>query len=121
GVFRLLQFVRILPKDFRTVELETEFNNGCHIGTISSHPLGSAITNPPQIVAEWLPRNTPVQQIIARHMEKVNDYLAMYEGLEPVRIRTVEDLNALQVRQRRLKNAYRASVGYITPEEMRKM
>lgn len=113
----LLFVLRKLPG--RTVDLETEFADGSFVCT--SNALGaSAIKLPPLVRCEYLPRQTPLPRLLARHRERVAARQAE-AGVPPRRLTSIADVRASQNRMNALKAAYRGEIGGITQEELEQL
>ncbi len=117
GLMRLLQMLHMLPRDVRSLDLETELSDGTFITT--SNSLGADRTSsPPQIRKLQYPRTTPPAELLDLHWQAVQESLAQRPGVAPIAFSTFEELLEAQHRQQELKNAHYASIGYMDRAEL---
>ena len=103
----------------RMVECVTQFDDGAHLSTQHDNP--SPFEFEGHIRIERLPARTPVAALVARHLERVAAYKAEHPGAQAM---VATDLDGMERRWRegqRVKRAYRASVGYITEPELKRL
>ncbi len=120
GWMRLLQMCRVVPQNFRTLDLETEFVNGAFLRT--SNALGKQLMDaPPSISQNLLPDTTPYPDLLQAHVSAVNEWRQADEGFTPRLHATLADVLAMQHREQDITNAWRKEIGYVTSEEMKRM
>jgi hypothetical protein len=115
GWMRLAQSVGVISRDFRTLELETEFEDQTFLATSNGVEAGS-VREVPGITRRFVQRQYGPDAVLAAH----------HEGLaamaKPPRIqRTPQDVIDSQTRQHQLKAADRARSGYVTVEEIERV
>lgn len=117
GWMRLLQLLHALPRDLRTLDLETEFSDGTFVMT--SNSLGADNTSsPPQIRKQQYPRATGPADLLSFHQRAVGEALTQRPDVAPLALSTFDDLLASQHRQQDLKNAYAVSIGFMDRAEL---
>jgi hypothetical protein len=120
GFLRLLQLVGALPSNIKTLDLETEMSDGSFIVTANTQ--GVDTTGAVPRVARYLhPRETAPLELLALHREQVQQASIREGGLAPVRVNTLDDLIASQHRLQAIKNAHKASMGYMDAKELRQI
>lgn len=101
------------------VECVTQFDDGAHLST--QHESPSPFEYGGQIQIERLPRRTPVKKLIARHMARVAEYKARHPACAAMIVKDIEGMDRRWREGQRVKRQYRASVGYVTEPELRKL
>jgi hypothetical protein len=120
GVFRLMQIVGALPKNVKTIDLETEMSDGTFIVTANAE--GVDTTGAVAGVARFLhPRETTPADLLEMHRQQVQQACRRDPGLQPVRVNTLDDLIASQHRLQAIKNAHKAAMGYMDAKELRQI
>lgn len=114
----LLWLLRKLPG--RMVDFESECSDGTFVVT-STAVLADAFQHAPLISAEYLPGTTPVLDVYARHAARVANHLKHRPGVQPLTVRTVDEVLAAQHRMDSIKAAYRNSVGGVTLGELERL
>lgn len=106
-------------------DVTTEFDDGTFLMT--SNTEGSDLmTPPPQIQRRQFPLRTRVAEMLAAHASDLDQLTAKKAsdgggGASPVIIETVADALASERRQQAAKNAFRKGIGYLDPEEVRRI
>jgi hypothetical protein len=120
GWMKLAQWVRLMPRNFRTLDLETEFINGAFLRT--SNALGKQLMDaPPSISQNLLPDTTTFEDLLNAHSSAIHEWRQADEGFAPKLHRTLDDVIGMQHREQDITNAWRKEIGYVTPEEMKRM
>lgn len=104
-------------------DVTTEFDDGTFLMTSNSagHDL---MTPPPQIQRRQFPLDTPVADMLAAHASDLDQLTAKKAsdgGASPVIIESIADALASERRQQAAKNAFRKGIGYLDPEEVRRI
>ena len=103
----------------RMLECVSQFDDGTHLSTQYDNPSIFEFGGCVQI--ERLPRKTPMRDLVARHIARV----AQYKLAHPVSVAmAADDLDGMERRWRegqRVKRDYRASIGYITETELKRL
>lgn len=99
-------------------EFETEFGDGRQLSTGTVY---TAITAPPWLEKHDFPPDTPNAAILEFHVRRLAEISGGEGAVQPVAIRSTEDILQSQKRQHMKKVAYRASVQYVTLDELRAM
>lgn len=120
GLMRLLQIVRIFPRTMQTIDLETELSDGSFV-TTSTAALAAKATDVPGIVRQFLPGNTPLQQLLASHQNFVRTTLSNKAAVHPLQFNTFEELGASQDRQHELKSRFRNSSKFDAAAEVQRI
>lgn len=118
--FRLISAFIFYFKNLQTKhcqDFETEFSDNSFIITSNAEAAGT-ISRHPSIDAEFHPYATPVKFLLIRHCERIKEKLKSSPSLSFVRIRSKEDVLAMQKRQKEIKDAFRIAVNCVTPEEI---
>jgi Zn-dependent protease len=99
---------------------ETEFSDGTFITTNNTLG-GSSLSSPPSVRSERMPRDTPFEVLLARHKQRVTEYLENTPDAHVVQVHSVDDMLAMEQRLHTMTVAYRSSVNWITLEELTAM
>lgn len=118
GWYRLLQMGGVLPKDLRTIDLETELTDGRFILSTTADRKMASSDIPPEAEAEYYPRGMPLDEFLSDHTARVQAALDAHPGLDLVRVRTSSECRAMQTRLQRLKNKFKQGRGYLTGEDI---
>ena len=120
GIYHVpIETQRLAGKKLLTVEFESEFGDGTFLITGNTAETNLA-TSPPEIHTSKHPIDTPVGELLAAH-EKEKANLLAAKGGECVRVSTPEDLLELHRRQQRVRAKFRKEIGYIDPEEVKRV
>jgi uncharacterized protein YozE (UPF0346 family) len=103
----------------KVTEFETEFSNGCFI--LTTHAQASQqIALPLEIIPQYLPKKTAPLELLTYHQTRVEAYLKQYPDVQPIVIRSLEELLESQHRAEALKSAHRqAQGGAVTLKEIK--
>jgi hypothetical protein len=105
----------------KIIDFESEFSDG-HFLLTSNATLASSITQPPEILCEYLPSSTPITEMLNVHRQRVAEYQRAHPQVLPERVFTLRELFASQNRMMAIKSRFRRSLGGgITEEEMRRI
>lgn len=99
------------------IDFQTEFSDGRILST-SNAPGASAISMPPSIETCFLPAGTPAATLLAQHQARRKEILAEDAPCRPVFMASKEDVLAMTQRRKALANSHRASIGWITRDEL---
>lgn len=110
GVAALLVRLQGGPWRAQVVELETVLDDGTFLGTGNAFA-AAAIDQPPQIRVLHLPPGTTVDELLARHAERLREALAAVPGVAPVPVTTLEEALHHQDRSEEIKAAFRRARG----------
>ncbi|MBL1178694.1 hypothetical protein [Pantanalinema sp. GBBB05] len=112
---RLLQWVGLAPKGGKVIDLESELSDGSFLVTANTLGLDT-MADVPGIYRQQLPHNTSAEQLLTRHREKLREL--SQAGIQPVKVNNYEEIEAAQHRLQAIKSGYRASVGFVTDEDI---
>lgn len=118
GLRLLLWLFRAAPG--RIVDLETEFLDGTFVVT-SNNTVAANLQAPPQIDTLFLPKSTPLQDLLDRHEERVQEHQRRSPRAVVRPVRSFEEMIASQHRMERLKAAWRGEIGGVTREELERL
>jgi hypothetical protein len=120
--YRGLQLMRVLPGDFRTIDLETELSDGRFVAT-SNAPEAAKATDYPGIHRRFFSRDVPIAELVEHHRQHVRECLATDDGIsaEPVVQESFEAYRASQDRMQILKSKHRASAAYDPAAEIQRV
>lgn len=116
--FRGLQMIRVLPRDLRTIDLETELSNGQFVSTsnASQAALASEFAG---VHRRFFSPDVPIPELVERHREFVGQVLAeCVPEVRPIVHTNLREYRASQDRLQLLKSAHRASPDYDPGEEI---
>ena len=120
GIYRLLQTFKVIPKNLKMIDLETELSDGSFMVTANSQ--GSDTTGAvPGVVRFQHPFDTAAADLLKLHREQVEQAIRRDPVVQPVRANTLDDLIASQHRLQAIKNAHKASIGYMDAKEFRQI
>ncbi|MEV8521672.1 hypothetical protein ABZR86_17900 [Dyella marensis] len=112
-------FLRTL-KTRHCVGYTTELGNG-HFIVTSNAQAASKIGSPPTIDNEFHPYGTLTQVVMDRHMVRLRSRLEAEPQLRVRMLGSAEELEAQRRRMKQQKDAYRASVDWVSKEELANM
>lgn len=115
GLMRVFTLCRLVPKHMRIIDFESEFTDHTFLTTSNSGGL-NVFTDCPVITANQLAVGTPLDRLLAEHRQRIERILAD-RGVEPIRLRTKEDMLASQDRRHALQSAQRKRAGYVTRKQ----
>ena len=120
GLYRLLQTFKVMPKNLKMIDLETEMSDGSFIVTANSQ--GSDTTGAvPRVARFQHPLETPAFDLLTLHRDQVEQAMRRDPTLQPVHVNTLEELIASQHRLQAIKNEHKASIGYMDAKEFRQI
>jgi hypothetical protein len=120
GFYRLLQTFNVLPKNLKMVDLETELSDSSFMVTANSQ--GSDTTGAvPGVVRFQHSLDTGAADLLKLHREQVEQAIRRDPALQPVLVNTLDELIASQHRLQAIKNAHKASIGYMDAKEFRQI
>lgn len=99
-------------------DFETELSDGTFLVTTNIQP---TISNPPTVETHYLPYATPASAMLQFHQQQLEETLKKHATISPKPMSGLQDILAMQKRQRDQKTAYRATVQWITQSELQKM
>jgi hypothetical protein len=109
GWVGLLSVIRVLPRNLKTTDFETELTDGTFV-TTSDAPLAGMTSEFPGISRIFLPPGTPTAALWEAHVAHVHRELSDRDpGVTATLLRTYEDLSASQDRLQLLKCRHRNS------------
>lgn len=114
GWYRLLQMAGAIPKDLRTIDLETELSDGGFVLSTTADRKLASIDIPPEADAGYYPRGMPLDDFLDDHTARVQAKLDANPGLDLIRVHTAVECRAMQTRLQRLKNRFKKDRGYLT-------
>ncbi|MBN1346397.1 MAG: hypothetical protein JXQ73_27160 [Phycisphaerae bacterium] len=115
GALRLLALLRVVAKDIRAVEFESEFTDHTFLTTSNLAGL-NPFTSYAGITTHQHPPGTPLEELLADHREAVRDIVAQRE-VTPVRVSTKKEMLASQDRMHVLKSSHAKSHGYVSRDQ----
>ena len=101
----------------KVVDLETEFSDGSFVAT-GTCPIVARVKLPPEIDGVQLPHKTPLPEMLANHLARVEARLHVHPELTVRPVTTLEECHAAQERQDAIKAAFRQQLGGMTREEL---
>ena len=109
-------------KELLMCDLGTEFTDGTFLATANSQGL-DLTTAATGIDRRQHPLETPIGELVRQHEADKQKLLAAKAeaGTRAVTINTLDDALESEKRQQALKNAFRKQIGYVDPEEVRRI
>lgn len=101
------------------LECVTQFDDGAHLSTQPESVSAFEFAGPVQV--EKLPRKTPAARLVARHLERVAAYKAAHPSCRAMTANDLPGMERRWIEGQRVKRAYRASIGYVTEHELRRL
>jgi hypothetical protein len=101
-------------------DLSTEFTDGMFLLTSNTQE-ADLTTTPPRLRKRRHPMGTPVTELLASHEGEKQKMLAPRDGVECVVVNILEDAIASEKRQQEAKNDFRKEIGFVDPEEVRRI
>lgn len=111
---------RIYGGSGRFLDLVTLYQDGMVL-TTSNVAAASVWTDPPFMRREFVPKGMPVEEMVARHRQRVREHAAAHPHLQPVAVRSLADVVAATDATERAKRAFRQSIGWITRDELARL
>ncbi|MBD2096396.1 hypothetical protein H6F90_14740 [Trichocoleus sp. FACHB-591] len=112
---RLLQWIGLAPKGGKAIDLESELLDGSFLVTTNTLEIDTT-GGIPNIHRQQFPHNTSAEQLLTHHCETLRKL--SQQGIQPVKVNNYEEIEAAQHRLQALKSGYRASVGFVTDEDI---
>ena len=106
-------------KTNRMVECVSQFTNGDHLGT--QYESASPFEYGPPIYIEKLPANASATEVVALHLQRLEEYKAEYPIAKAMRALDLGDIEERWIRGQDVKHNYRVQIGYITDSELQKL
>jgi len=107
-------------KDMVMLDLSTEFSDGSFLLTANTKGL-DLTTTATGLHRIRLELDTPIEQLVAAHETEKQKLLAAKQGVSVVTIHTLSDALESEKRQQAVKNAFRKQIGFVDPEEVRRI
>ncbi|HEX2080930.1 MAG TPA: hypothetical protein VHG08_24720 [Longimicrobium sp.] len=101
-------------------DLITLYPDGTIIETSNAAP-ARVWQDPPFLLREYLPRRTPVEQLVARHQERLRERADAVPRVAPVAVHSLLEVIAASDMTEGAKRAYRQRIGWITREELARL
>jgi hypothetical protein len=108
------------PLKMLLCEFGTEFSDGTFLITSTSEQAALASVSP-RIRRQFHPADTPPLQLLQLHESEKQKIMAATPQLSCTVCNTLADALALEQRQQEAKNEYRQEIGYVDPEEVRRI
>lgn len=99
------------------LDLVSVYPDGTIVET-SSAMAASTWDDPPFLLREYRPRGTPVDELVARHHERLRAHAGPTPSLSPVRVNTLLEVIAASDATERAKRAWRQRIGWISRGEL---
>lgn len=106
-------------KTTKMVECVSQFTNGDHLST--QYQSVSPFEYGPPIYIEKLPANASAAELVAVHLQRLEEYKAEYPIAKAMRAVDLEGMEERWVRGQSVKRNYRAQLGYVTDTELQKL
>jgi tetratricopeptide (TPR) repeat protein len=106
-------------KTTKMVECVSQFTNGDHLST--QYQSVSPFEYGPPIYIEKLPANASAAELVAVHLQRLEEYKAEYPIAKAMRAVDLEGMEERWVRGQAVKRSYRAQLGYVTDTELQKL
>ncbi len=119
GFLRIVQLFGVIPRNMKTIDLETEFEDGSFISTTTAN--FALMNTHPKIYRESLRQATSIEKLIEIHNERIGKHETEF-NTRPVLVKDKHEIQKSQDRFTRLQSQYRKNVGgIVTKEEMDKI
>lgn len=104
----------------RICDVTTEFSDETFLVTSNTSGL-DMMTPPPQLRKRQHRLHTPVAELIREHDAERQKLLAARPGVTARAMSTLDDVLESERRQQAVKNAHRKEIGYLDPDEVRRI
>ena len=103
-------------------DVATEFTDGTFLVTSNTEGRDQ-MTPPPRMTKRQFPLHTPVPELLREHAAQLEKLLTekASDGRSAVRITTLAEALDSERRQQEAKNEHRKEIGYLDPEEVRRI
>lgn len=116
GYLKILQFFKVLPQDLKTIELESEFENGRFLATTTTKM--DLMNDSPKVFKEIVDKNMATGKMVEKHFKRILEHEKKF-NTKHILIRNKEEMFQSQARLQKLRAEYRKQLGgVITKEEM---
>ena len=112
---RLLQWVGLAPCGGKVIDLETELSDGSFIVTSNTQEMDTT-ADIPGVHRQQFPHNTTAETLLSQHRAKLREFVQ--RGIQPLKQNNYAEIEAAQHRLQAIKSGYRASVGFVTNEDI---
>ncbi len=116
GLLRVFQWIGMIPRNLRVIDLETEFHNGTFLGATNA-PTGHELSNGPRVRMNHF-KGWELDRLLKSHREAIAAH-ALANNTRPVLLGSMGSVIESQQRMNFLKAVHRKSVGGITRDELR--
>jgi len=120
GWMKVLQWIGLLPRVLKVLDLETEFNDGTFLATSNSEGLDMLSEVPGHRKVQF-PQATAFDEMIEVHRSILAQWGGADSTYQPLRLSSLDDVLAAQNRSQQIASEYRQKIGYISKEEMARM
>lgn len=117
--FRWIAAPRFFLKSLSTkhcIGFESELSDGSYINTSNAEAAGM-ISNPPSIDAQFFPYDTKLNRLL-KHQRKRLQTKLLQPSITATPLMTLDHVLQMEQRQKAEKNAYRATVGWVSQAEL---
>lgn len=118
-VVSLLQLVQLFPRHLRVIELTSEIQ-GLFLVTANTHGV-DRLEPPPEAKVERLPLATPITEVVARHEQRITEYLRAHPERTPVHYESLDDVLASTARAHVCMARHRQKVGGLSRDELERL
>ena len=101
------------------IECVTQFDDNTHIST--QHESHSPFEYGENILIEKLPRHTSIRDLIARHCQRDETHKMRHPESVAMVAKDIAGMDRRWREGQRVKKLYRASIGYITDAELKRL
>lgn len=118
-VMSMLQLVQLYPRHLRVIELVSEIQ-GTFLVTSNTHGV-DRLEPPPEARIERLRLQTPLDEIVKRHEQRITELLRSFPERAPVNFETFEDIVASIARAHVAMARHRQKVGGLSRDELERL
>ena len=107
-------------KHGKVLEFQTEFSNGVFMTTSTAQSSGN-LEQPPQVISEFYAYDTPHEQVLERHTQRLVEYLKTNPVVKPLAFRNIEDVTRSDQRLTKIRAQFRKKRGGLTKGELHRL
>ncbi|HUO07503.1 MAG TPA: hypothetical protein VM008_04320 [Phycisphaerae bacterium] len=109
---------RLPNGEVRGIDLETELGDGSYVLTTRTDEKSREIPGIDRVICG---RETPPEELLRRHQERVEQIQGVHGGILSTVVRTLEDALEFSHRVQQKKSKHRKDTGYLTVEDLKKV
>lgn len=112
---RLLQWFGLAPRGGKVIDLESELSDGSFVVTSNTLEMDTT-ADIPGVHRQQFSHDTTAETLLSQHRTKLRELSR--QGIQPLKHTTYAEIEAAQHRLQAIKSGYRATAGFVLPEDI---